>query len=135
MNRKFTIYSLKKGQESPPGSPWPMPMHINSSSANILYLNKRNFKIISDLSTCDIIEENIKLYTNILFPPRIYDQSKHDVINTTHQILTTLYIKIEKKAKCPAYPSDMDESCTLINVVFIILVLILIKTYMPPLWN
>ena len=57
---------------------------------------------------CDIIEENFKLYTNILFPPKILANPavfKNDkqIKELTFEISTDL---------CPLYPNiEMDESC------------------------
>jgi hypothetical protein len=58
---------------------------------------------------CDIVTENLKLYKNILFPPKIYDES---FLNATDPLLTLLNITVQNTATCPGYPDDqMDESC------------------------
>ena len=74
-----------------------------------MVISKDSFKITSNLpQTCDIIEENIKLYKNIFFPP------KFEINPTTSQtdvLLNELNIEIGDRI-CPGYPnSTMDESC------------------------
>ncbi len=59
------------GTPAPPGSPWPMPKLMNSTSSSLYFLDENNFKITSNMKVaCDIIEENRRIYTTILFPPK-----------------------------------------------------------------
>ncbi len=70
---------------------------------------KDKFKITNNLSkSCDIIEENVKLYTNIIFPPKFLLNTK---LNENQQLLIELKIEIEDD-NCPLFPnSEMDEAC------------------------
>jgi hypothetical protein len=90
---------------------WPMPQFVNESSSSLSYLSKDDFKITNNLlEPCDIIEENVKLYTNILFPPKFVINSN---IKFTDKLLLELNIEIANQ-ECPNYPnSTMDESCNL----------------------
>ena len=56
---------------------------------------------------CDIIENNIIIYKNVLFP------SKNSFItNKDDKELIELRIEIQESDYCPGYPnSEMDESC------------------------
>jgi hypothetical protein len=99
---------LTKGHESKPGSPWPMPKFMNQTTDNLYYFNKNTFKILTNMQKeCDIIESNKKIYSNILFPPKM----SFDVEMTTN-LLNELNIEIKDFNNCPGYPgTDMDESC------------------------
>lgn len=70
---------------------------------------KEKFKITNNLSkTCDIIEENVKLYKNILFPPKFFINDK---LNDNQKLLVELKIEIQDNF-CPNFPnSEMDETC------------------------
>lgn len=58
--------------------------------------------------SCDIVDENIKLYKNILFPPKL---ELNSTASPTDVILSELNIEIAN-SMCPSYPnSTMDESC------------------------
>ena len=88
---------------------WPMPQFFNETSKDLSYLSVDNFRITSNLvSPCDIIEENIKHYRHILFPPLIQINSN---LNSSDKILVELRIELSSQ-ECPLYPnSTMDESC------------------------
>lgn len=90
------------------GSVWPMPQFLNETSKALSYLTKNDFRIVTNLEkSCDIIEENIKLYRNILFPPLITIKSD---LNQTEKLLVELKIELASQ-ECPQYPnSNMDES-------------------------
>jgi hypothetical protein len=94
---------------------WPMPQFVNESSTGLSYLNKDDFKITHNLAEpCDIIDENVKLYTNILFPPKFTINSN---IKFTEKMLLELNIELAYK-ECPSYPnSTMDESCKHFNII------------------
>ncbi len=100
-----------KGNESASGSNlWPMPRFATFRSDKLLFLNSEKFTFESNLlDSCDIIKANIKLYKNILFPPRIYSSEKHKSIDEK-DLLKKIVITVEQP--CPGYPnSNMDESC------------------------
>ena len=86
-----------------------MPQFVNETSKDLSYLSQKNFRITSNLvDKCDIIEENIRLYKNILFPPLIKIESD---LNSTDKQLIELRIELSSQ-ECPSYPnSTMDESC------------------------
>lgn len=64
---------------------------------------------------CDVISENLKHYTNILFPPKIYDEH---AIEDSDRLLTLVEFKISYNDMCPGYPNDeMDESCNIMMKV------------------
>jgi hypothetical protein len=122
-NSTYTILKILKGNESPPGSPWPAPRVINATSRQLLYLSKAQFEIVSDLPACDIIQDNVRRYTNILFPPRIYEQSRHSGLSGV-KFLTRLNIKITGASQtCPSYPdSNMDETCMIIEKMCLLII-------------
>ena len=86
-----------------------MPQFMNETSQALSYLSEKKFRITSNLAvSCDIIEENIKHYLNILFPPLIEINSD---LNSTDKMLVELKIELATQ-ECPSYPnSTMDESC------------------------
>ena len=86
-----------------------MPQFLNETSKALSYLTKNDFRITTNLeNACDIIEENVKLYRNILFPPLITIKSD---LNQTEKLLIELKIELASQ-ECPQYPnSTMDESC------------------------
>jgi hypothetical protein len=86
-----------------------MPQFVNETSKDLSYLSVDNFRITSNLvSPCDIIEENIKHYRHILFPPLIQINSN---LNSSDKMLVELRIELSSQ-ECPLYPnSTMDESC------------------------
>jgi hypothetical protein len=88
---------------------WPMPQHVSENSTSLSYLNRDDFRITNNLpEPCDIIEENVKLYTNILFPPKFTINSN---IKYAEKMLLELNIELAN-TECPSYPnSTMDESC------------------------
>lgn len=88
-----------------------MPQFMNGTSENILYLNKERFSIKTNMKVaCDIISENIKHYTNVIFPPKIYTSTS--LKKTLGNNLIQLNIDIKESDVCPGYPdSKMDESC------------------------
>lgn len=108
ISKQFDVHL--KGNESAPGSPWPQPAHISNTSASLFYLVKEKFEIKTNMKVpCDIISENAKLYKNILFPPKIYNNYS---VDPSDKLLTKLFISIAKPDICPGFPnSDMDESC------------------------
>ena len=89
---------------------WPMPQYVNNTSTGKLVLTKKTFKIMTDSeNNCDIIDENIKHYMNVLFPPKIRLDS--DWTRTDELYLGELYLEVTSR-DCPKYPhSNMDESC------------------------
>lgn len=95
-----------------------MPEYINGTSDKLLYLNKNNFFIKTNIKfDCDIITQNIKHYRNVLFPPKIYSNVTKKSKSTTETYLTTLNIFISQSSVCPKYPdSTMIESCNLLNM-------------------
>lgn len=98
-----------QGNESPPGTPWPMPRNMSNSSPNLIYLKKSSFRFETDMDDdCDIIEKNVEHYKNILFPPKIYEE---EAIQDHDNLLNRIRILIDDDG-CPEYPGDgMDESC------------------------
>lgn len=86
-----------------------MPQFVNESSNGLSYLIKQEFRITSNLDIfCDIIDANIKLYQNVLFPPKF---EINFTLNSTEKSLVELNIELENK-ECPSFPnSTMDESC------------------------
>ena len=107
-------YPLLEQPEQPlNGVPWPMPQIMNSSSDRVLYLVKNRFKITNNMMLeCDIIDENIKFYSNIIFPARY---SFNTSIESDEQLLTELSIEVALAHICPGFPdSNMDESCKFI---------------------
>lgn len=57
---------------------------------------------------CDIMEENIKLYTKIFFPPKF---DLDPTIKETEVALNELNFEIADQF-CPGYPNtSIDESC------------------------
>ena len=100
-----------KGEEPQAGAAiWPKPQYMGESSKNVSYLSQEHFEFVSNFKVnCDIIEENIKLYRNILFPPLILINSS---ISAPEKMLMELNIEIIQNEKCPLYPeTNMDESC------------------------
>lgn len=89
---------------------WPKPQYVGNSSQNLSFLSRLSFKITTNLKVkCDIIDENIKLYTNILFPPKIAASGDLSINDTQ---LIELNIELTANDKCPSYPdSNMDETC------------------------
>lgn len=86
---------------------WPMPEFVNDTSKGFSVVKKDYFKITSNVN-CDIIDENIKHYTNILFPSRMKINSVQD---SKDVLLGELNIELVN-TECPKYPnSNMDESC------------------------
>ena len=78
----------------------------NTNTASISYLSKKNFKIETNMASCDIMSKNIELYMNILFPPRIYEEPA-----SSSKLIKALNIQV-KDTKCPGYPNfGEDESC------------------------
>lgn len=111
INAKLTFIEVKYpllGNESPPGTPWPMPRNMTNSSPNLIYLKKSSFRFETDMDDdCDIIEKNVEHYKNILFPPKIYDE---EAIQDHDNLLNRIRILIDDDG-CPEYPGDgMDES-------------------------
>jgi hypothetical protein len=95
------------GDVSSPGTPWPKPQVIEGSSKKVLYLNPNNFRIYSNFIDCDIMQENMKHYTNILFPPKIPNK-----VEDKDPLLTDVLIEVTDTETCKEYPhSKMDESC------------------------
>ena len=90
-----------------------MPHKVCETSTALLYLIKGKFTITSNVKYCDIIDESAKLYENIIFPPRIYNDSIR--FNSPVKLLTKLSIVVDDVI-CPGYPDgNMDESCTLFS--------------------
>jgi hypothetical protein len=91
------------------GTLWPKPQYLEEKSSELSYLIKDKFEISNNLNKpCDIIEENIKLYRNILFPPKFMINTK---LNHDQKILAELKIEIEDNI-CPLFPNlEMDETC------------------------
>ncbi len=80
-----------KGTPAPPGSPWPMPKLMNSTSSTLYFLDQNNFKITSNMKvSCDIIDENRKIYTTILFPPK----SKFNSLPLNEKFLYELNLEV-----------------------------------------
>jgi hypothetical protein len=96
---------------------WPYPQHVNNTSTGRLLLSKENFNIYTNLrQSCDLIAENIKHYTNIIFPPNVNTELYS---NTKEPYLDFLFIDVESQG-CPGYPnSNMDESC-MFNLFFVL---------------
>lgn len=120
---KLTFIEVKYpllGNESAPGSPWPMPLTMFNSSSNLLYIKKSSFEFKTNMVVeCDIIFENLKHYINILFPPKIYNEKS---IEETDSLLTMVNFKIAENSVCPGYPNDdMDESCKFTAFSFLFL--------------
>lgn len=90
-----------------------MPEYMNGTSNKLLYLNKNNFFIKTNLKfNCDIITENVRHYRNVIFPPKIYTNVTKKSKTTNEIYLTTLNIFISQSNICPKYPdSTMNESC------------------------
>ena len=60
------------------------------------------------MKDCDIIDEGIRLYKDILFPPKIYGRT---ALSPLDKLLWGLKIEIED-LKCPGYPDrKMNETC------------------------
>ena len=112
------LFLQKESSEPLVGSAalWPMPQFVNESSTSLSYINKEDFKITNNLpEPCDIIDENVKLYTNILFPPKFVFNPN---IKFTEKLLLELNIEIAN-TECPSYPnSTMDESCKLLLFLY-----------------
>lgn len=99
------------GTDTTPGTVWPMPLSWTGTSDKVLYLDQKKFKMVSTLRHCDIIQESIKLYKNILFPPKIYQPNPP--VARRDAMLWGLKMSIADK-ECPTYPtSSMNESYTL----------------------
>jgi len=81
---------------------------MGNSSSKLVYLKKETFLFTTNLEIdCDIINDNLKRYKNILFPPNF-------VINVppNENILIELRVNVESNKICPGYPgSNEDESC------------------------
>lgn len=99
---------------------WPMASFVNDTQSGaknlvLLVLKSSSFKITSNLASCDIISENVKLYRNILFPARMQlDNSKPG-----DTLATELSIEVVSQG-CPKYPDEsMDESCNFNLLVFL----------------
>lgn len=95
-----------------------MPQFVNeTSNSGISIINKDYFKINTNMRVkCDIIEENIRHYTNILFPPLI---SLNMSINQKDVLLSELSIELGNTDFCPTYPnSSIDESCIVFRLRF-----------------
>ncbi len=89
---------------------------MGGSSNNLVYLDKNNFTIESNmLVNCDIIKKNIGRYKNVIFPTSVHNTPSNEN-NIT--ILHMLLINITLNDKCPGYPTaDMDESCKLADYI------------------
>lgn len=84
-----------------------MAMFVNDTSKSVSVLRKGNFKMTASISKCDIMDENIKHYGNIIFPPRI----NFNPGTASDVLMTELSIEVVN-ATCPGYPDEsMDESC------------------------
>lgn len=90
-----------------------MPRSMLNTSPNLLYLKKSQFIFRHNMEVeCDIIDDNIKRYKRIIFPPRIYFES---AILPVDKLLKEVLIEISEKNICPGYPNDnMDESCNML---------------------
>lgn len=91
---------------------WPAPQFVEDTSKGLLVISKDSFKITSNLAqSCDIIEENIKLYKNIFFHPKF---ELNPEVSQIEVALKELNIELVEKV-CPGYPnSTMDESYELL---------------------
>jgi hypothetical protein len=90
--------------------PWPMPQFMNRTSKSLLVISKKDFNINTNMvAKCDLVDENIKHYKNVLFPYKIINQT---AISLQDKLLTELSVEIADQNYCPTYPnSSMDESC------------------------
>jgi hypothetical protein len=81
---------------------------MGNSSLKLVYLKRESFAFTTNFEIdCDLINDNLKRYKNILFPPNF-------IINVpdNENILIELRINIESNKMCPGYPgTNEDESC------------------------
>jgi hypothetical protein len=81
---------------------------MGNSSLKLVYLKRESFAFTTNFEIdCDIINDNLKRYKKILFPPNF-------IINVpdNENILIELRINIESNKMCPEYPgTNEDESC------------------------
>ncbi|RNA39192.1 beta-hexosaminidase subunit beta [Brachionus plicatilis] len=87
---------------------WPAPKFIKDTSKGLLVLSQNSFKMTTNLpQSCDIMEENIKLYTNIFFLPKF---ELNPIISDTDVALNELSFEISDQF-CPGYPNtSIDET-------------------------
>ena len=118
----FIAYSIYikyiKGKEPNPGSLWPKPLIVEGTSEVFLFFKRTEFTFKTNLKeNCDIINENFKLYKNILFTPNIlYNPALSPKDNQIKELNFEIFSK-----SCPDYPSsDMDESCKKIEKLFLV---------------
>jgi len=85
------------GFRAAPGAPWPMPKEWVNSSFQFT-VDPKDFEMKTNLVSCDVIDRNLDLYRNLIFP----DQNPPPV-NTSFTLLKGIELTISS-GQCEDYP-------------------------------
>jgi len=75
-----------QGTPSPPGTPWPMPLHLKRSD-EVFGVDPYYFRFDGDVDACDVIEKAVKRYQTIVFArPKNIDAPSSSAANKVESL-------------------------------------------------